>query len=96
MASDRRDRISELYHRALERPPGERGEFLDAACDGDETLREELESLLHHASGVARFLETPAAVVARDLAETPDRSYVIGRQLGPVHDHRPARLWRHG
>ena len=39
-------------------------------CSGDE-------------SDSARFLETPAAVVASNLAGTPDRSQMIGRQLAP-------------
>jgi hypothetical protein len=29
------DRISEIYHRALERPPGDRTAFLQHACGGD-------------------------------------------------------------
>ena len=69
-----RDRISDLYHRALACTPEERSAFLEEACDGDEALREELESLLRYESASARFLETPAAVVASDLsARTSDR-----------------------
>ena len=36
-------------------------------------LRDEVESLLRYESASARFLETPAAVVASALAGTPDR-----------------------
>ena len=78
-----RDRISDLYHRALACTPEDRGAFLEEACDGDTRLREEVESLLRFESDSARFLETPAAVVAGDLARAPDRSRMIGRQLGP-------------
>jgi hypothetical protein len=50
MPSDGRDRISELYHRALERAPDARAAFLNEACDGDEALRKEVESLLGYES----------------------------------------------
>jgi eukaryotic-like serine/threonine-protein kinase len=77
------DRISDLYHRVLACAPAERAAFLEKACDGDHALREEVESLLRYESNSARFLETPAAVAVIDLAETPDRSQMTGRQLGP-------------
>jgi hypothetical protein len=69
-----RDRISDLYHRALVCTPDERGAFLQVACDGDAALRAEVESLLRYESGAARFLETPAAVIASDFAGTPDKA----------------------
>jgi len=42
----RRHQISDLYHGALDRKPAERDAFLKEACDGDEALRREIESLL--------------------------------------------------
>ena len=65
VTSEGRDRISDLYHRALERPPEERGAFLQEACEGDVVLRREVESLLGYEAASSRFLETPAAVVAK-------------------------------
>jgi eukaryotic-like serine/threonine-protein kinase len=78
-----RDRISDLHHRVLDCAPEERRAFLEKACDGDHALLEEVESLLRYESDAARFLETPAPVAAGDLARTPDRSQMVGRQLGP-------------
>ena len=72
------NRISALYHQALARAPDERGAFLRAACEGDESLRREVESLLQ--CEPAAFLEAPAAVVAAGVAE---RVPMIGRRLGP-------------
>jgi eukaryotic-like serine/threonine-protein kinase len=77
-----RDRISDLYHRALECMPDERGAFLEEACAGDAALRGEVESLLRYESDSARFLETPAVALG-DLGRAPDRSQMTGRQLGP-------------
>ncbi len=70
MEPDRRNHVSGLYHAALQRPPGERAAFLKEACDGDEALRQEIESLLGYEAASARFLETPAA-------------HMVGRELGP-------------
>ncbi|HEX6198867.1 MAG TPA: serine/threonine-protein kinase, partial [Thermoanaerobaculia bacterium] len=43
---DRWDRMWGLFHEALDRPAGERGDFLAAACAGDPELRREVEELL--------------------------------------------------
>jgi eukaryotic-like serine/threonine-protein kinase len=82
MESGSRNRVSELYHRALACTPEERGAFLKKACDGDHALLAEVESLLRYESDAARFLESPAAVVAGDVARTSDGRQMIGRQLG--------------
>ena len=78
-----RDRISDLYHRALECTHEERSAFLEEACGGDPALRDELESLLRYEPHSSRFLERPAAVVANDLSGGSDTSEMIGRQFGP-------------
>ena len=77
------NRISELYHRALQCTPEKLSAFLEEACSGDDTLRQEIESLLRYETASVQFLETPAAIVASQLAGTPDRSQMLGRQLGP-------------
>ncbi len=59
-------KIDELYHAALEREPGERGAFLDAACS-DVEVRREVESLLEQSqSGV---LKTQHGVIHRPAAD---------------------------
>jgi hypothetical protein len=61
MASESRDRLSELYHAALERPPEAGRAFVREVCGGDDALCQELESLLGYAPAASSFLETPAA-----------------------------------
>jgi len=81
MGSESGDRLSELYHAALERAPEARRAFVREACGDDDALRLELESLLGYVPAAAAFLETPAARVADD---TPtDQRVVSGRRLGP-------------
>jgi Tol biopolymer transport system component len=80
MEPDRRNRISHLYHAALERAPEERSAFVREACAGDEALQQEVESLLRYESASSRFLETPAAAV---VAAVPDSAQMVHRQIGP-------------
>lgn len=52
---ERWQRVSALYQSALEHPRDERGEFLRAACAGDEELQREVESLLDQEGETADF-----------------------------------------
>jgi Tol biopolymer transport system component len=82
MKPDRWQEIEQLYHAALERREGERAAFLEQACAGDDTLRQEVESLLSQPSHAGQFLETPAVeMAARKLAENQAQS-LVGHQLG--------------
>jgi serine/threonine protein kinase len=81
MASESRDRLSELYHAALERPPEARRAFVREACGSDDVLCQELESLLGYVPAASAFLETPVARVSSDT--TIERDGVTGRRLGP-------------
>ncbi len=76
MTLDDANRVSHIYHEALRRPPGERAAFVRNACDGDEPLRLEIESLLAYESAANGFLEGGNG---RDgsSAET-----IIGRNVG--------------
>ena len=60
MDPERWRRVGELFHRALERDPGERTRFLDEACGGDAALRAEVDSLLaHHDDSSPPVVPTP-------------------------------------
>ena len=62
-------KIEQVYHSALEQAGSRRAAFIEQACDGDESLRQEVESLLAHARDTENFLEAPALdVAARDLS----------------------------
>ena len=71
MEPDRRNQVSDLYHAALQRPAEDRTAYLIEACGGDETLRQEVESLLRFESASLQFLERPAAGVTGRLAGPP-------------------------
>ena len=80
MHADRWRRVQELYHAAYERPVHARGAFLDEACAGNATLREEVESLLAQPVSADESLERAARGVA--LSTTPT-SFASGTRLGP-------------
>ena len=56
-----------LYHEALKTAPAERGAFLQHACQDDDELRREVESLLAQEGSSEGFLEEPAFDVAARL-----------------------------
>jgi eukaryotic-like serine/threonine-protein kinase len=75
------NRVSDLYHQALERAPEARSAFLQAACAGDDDLRAAVESLLRYEPQAAGFLARPLGT--DDDAPAPDGDSMIDRQLGP-------------
>ena len=82
MTRNRWQRTEKLYHKALEREPAEWSAFLEKACEGDEELRREVESLLAYGNEAGDFMEAPAIEVeARAVASDPGNS-LVGRQFG--------------
>src|SRR5262252_10708996 len=83
--SYRWQRVEDLYHAALQRPPSERGTFLRDACGDDEALRRDVESLLAQPASDLGFLNTPAlSVAAHDLAApSGEAQLAAGHALGP-------------
>jgi serine/threonine-protein kinase len=76
--TERWRRVEEIFYRALDRPPEEREEILDAECSGDAGLREEVASLLAEQAGAGRDLESLIERAAAELV-MPE----AGRRIGP-------------
>jgi len=70
-------RVKEVFEGALERQGDERAAFLDRACDGDEEVREEVESLLRSYEVAGSFMESPA-VALTDL----EQKLTPGQRIG--------------
>jgi hypothetical protein len=64
MRPERWQQIEELYHSCLKLEVSQRAAFVEDACQGDESLRREVESLLAREEEVEDFLESPALEVA--------------------------------
>jgi serine/threonine-protein kinase len=97
MDADRWQRISRLYHDALERPGDQRDSFLDSCCQGDEALRGEVALLLAHEASTQSVANPAAEVVnARrsHSSEQPPIGLEPGVSLGTYRIER--RLGRGG
>src|SRR5262249_16699640 len=77
--------VKRLHQAALDRQPGERAAFLDAACAGDEALRREVDSLLSYQTAAEPFLESPVLEVAAANANYQALGPLVGQALGPYH-----------
>ena len=107
-SQDRWQRIERLYNDALDRDTADREAFLAQACGDDESLRQEVRSLLGYERAAEQFLERPAlAEAARTLARNA-RPTLTGRRfaeydvvalvgaggMGEVYRARDRRLGR--
>jgi TolB-like protein/Tfp pilus assembly protein PilF len=81
-SSDRWRRLEALFYEALEVKPEARAEFLDKNCDGDSSLRKEVEALLDSAEKPMDFLEKPVLEAAHQMIADPSPGNIVpGTQL---------------
>lgn len=82
MNSSKWDRIESLCQAALDLEPGQRANFLDEACAGDETLRQEVESLLAYEEPARQFIETPPGHIAAEMLASKQTENLSGHYIG--------------
>jgi serine/threonine protein kinase len=82
MATDRWQQIKEIFHSALDRAPEERSAYLVRACEDDESIRREVESLIAAHENESDFLDSPAYVVAAGLLTDEDSELKTGQMVG--------------
>ena len=80
MNSDRWNRIEDLYYSALELDVADRETFLEQQSLEDESLKEEVLSLLASADRQDSFLEEPDAPLALDVLRS-ERTRLIGETI---------------
>ena len=61
MTPEQWEKVSEIFHEASELEGDERERYLDSQCDGDESLRREVESLLAANNAAGSFISQPVA-----------------------------------
>ena len=81
MAQPAWEKVKELFHTASDLPPSQREAYLTAACQGDEALRREVESLLSHDVSQAGVLER-VAQQARAWTERPAPERKVPASVG--------------
>src|SRR5215472_11902119 len=85
MTSERWQQVNDLFQLAAERTPEERTTFLQTACQGDEGLRREVESLIASFERAENFIESPAFEVVPELLTDDRTSAIIGESIGHYH-----------
>ncbi len=70
MDAERWQQIERLYHLALDLPESQRRSFLEQACSGDESLNQEVASLIEQAKGADNLLEGAVVEVAAKALAT--------------------------
>lgn len=73
--------IKELFHFALELAPAERAVYLDTACAGNDSLRQEVESLLQVHEKAGDFIDSPAYELAAEMLASGEE-FKSGDTLG--------------
>src|SRR6266853_1872311 len=81
--NDRWQQIERLYHSALEKDGEARAVFLKEACEGDEMLLREVETLLFHGDRNGSFLKGPAIEAVAKTMGKENGETLVGRQVGP-------------
>ncbi|MFL5492751.1 MAG: protein kinase domain-containing protein [Gemmatimonadales bacterium] len=87
-ATQRWERLNEIFHAAAALPRGERTTFLESACAEDAVLRAEVQQLIAAHERAAGFIEAPALAGAGAWLEEDIRAPVAGWRLGPYRVER--------
>ena len=82
MTPERWQQIDHLFHSALEREFAERDAFLAQACNGDDSLRQEVESLIRSLKQSEQFLDTPVNDIAAELFAGGEAKLRAGQCIG--------------
>lgn len=81
MTPERYRQIGELYHAALNVKTEERAAFLERACEGDEELRREVESLVESHERSGNFIAEPALAGAARMLADSKATELIGQTI---------------
>jgi serine/threonine-protein kinase len=80
--SERWGRVKEVFAAAVDVEASERAEWLRKECEGDTTLRREVESLLEADNQTDGFIEEPALDISLGLFSESAEETLAGRQFG--------------
>src|SRR5216117_1227774 len=81
MTSERWQQVNDLFQLAAERAPKERTTFLQTACQGDDGLRREVESLIASYERAENFIESPAFEIVPELLTDDRADAIVGESI---------------
>ena len=79
------DRVKAVFQQALDQPPDASAAWVDAACEPEQRLRDEVRALLTAYEQTPAFMETPAIwsdAALSAVAEVAEASVWVGRRIG--------------
>ena len=82
MRSEQYQNVGQLYHAALDLPRENRSAFLDGACEGDQELRQDVQSLLEAHDDAGAFIEQPALDVAAQWIARQEEAETLSGRIG--------------
>src|SRR5688500_14071674 len=82
MNPERWQQVKEVFHSALALPPDQRDGFLAVACQGNDSLRREVEALIHSHDQTGSFIDSPAYKVAAQMLAGKKEELEAGQFLG--------------
>src|SRR5215813_12142855 len=82
MTPKRWQKVKEIFHAALDKPAAERMQFVAHACNGDDELRKEVESLLSSSEKDGSFIDSPAYEAAATLITKQSAELKKGTTVG--------------
>jgi serine/threonine protein kinase/Tfp pilus assembly protein PilF len=74
--------IEEIFHAALDQEPDRVAAFLDAACEGDDLLRRQVEALLASHEQGGGSIETLVADIATKIIQNGQPDLLVGQTIG--------------
>jgi len=83
VSADRSRQVEEIFHKLLQREPGERAAYLNKACSGDPELAAEVQPLLDAYENSTDFLEKP-------LPATLDKAFIEEQKSGLIRAEEEA------
>ncbi|HSE98298.1 MAG TPA: protein kinase [Blastocatellia bacterium] len=81
MTPERYKQVGEIYRAVLELEPEHRIAYIERACQGDDALRREVESLLEYEDEADQFIETPAVQLMASKIVQTQRLLRVGDSL---------------
>ncbi len=82
MQAERWQQIDQLFHLALAQEANRRADFLAEECDGDDSLRTDVEALIASHEQAQSFIERPASDLAAEILAQGEHGLIAGQAVG--------------
>src|SRR5688500_4038025 len=82
MESEKWEQVKDIFDAALRRTSDGREQFLAEACQGDDELRREVQSLLASFDEASGFMQKPAVGEVADVVIGENKQFAKGQRIG--------------